>query len=410
MMSTDDLKTLSDDDLLRRLADLVRQSRRIEATIIVHIAEVDERRLYLRDAPSMFAYCTQVLHLSEHEAYARITVARASRRYSDLLTMLRDGRLHLSGIGKLVPHLTDENAAGLLARATHKTKKQIEELVAGIAPKPDIPATVRKVPVRQTPELGPDRVALRSGLLLAPLSPTIQAPHPPHPEKPAPLPPAAPMVAVTPLSPARYKVQFTATAELRDKLEKLQTLLRADLATAVDLAVTEKLERLAAKRFAVTKSPRKSLDETDTSPRSRYLPAPVRRTVRERDGDQCTFTLRSGERCPERRGLEFHHHDPYGRGGSHDPNNVRLMCRQHNAYVAELDYGKQRMEMHRRRGDRVREAPPRYGRPVHRHRPGSFGTGTAASVFVTTMQLISNQRVIAGTALTKRWLRRHGRA
>lgn len=109
--STDDLKTVSDDELPRRLTDLVHQSRRVEATIIVHIAEVDERRLYLRDAPSMFA-CTQVLHLSEHEAYARITVARAARRHPALLTMLRDSRLHLSGIGKLVPHLMDANGRG----------------------------------------------------------------------------------------------------------------------------------------------------------------------------------------------------------------------------------------------------------------------------------------------------------
>jgi len=46
----------------------------------------------------MFAYCTEVLHLSE--AYLRITAARASRRYPLLLSMLADGRLHLSGIGR----------------------------------------------------------------------------------------------------------------------------------------------------------------------------------------------------------------------------------------------------------------------------------------------------------------------
>ena len=105
MTSTHELKSLSDDELLRRLAELVQRSRRVEAVLVAHIAEVDERRLYIREAPSMFAYCTQVLHLSEHEAYARITVARASRRHQVLLAMLSDGRLHLSGIGKLVPHL-----------------------------------------------------------------------------------------------------------------------------------------------------------------------------------------------------------------------------------------------------------------------------------------------------------------
>jgi len=309
----------------------------------------------------MFGYCTQVLHLSEHEAYARITVARASRRYPVLLAMLRDGRLHASGIGKLVPHLTDANADELLARATHKTKRQIEELVAASAPKPDLPAAVRKVPVRDTAvstaDLGPDRVAMPGDTLRVPFVPTVHLPRPvvrPHGPFGTRAYTARRSGRGHPLSPARYKVQFTASAGLRDKLERLQALLRQDLATAIEAAVTEKLERLEAKRFGLTKAPR-NLDQTDIAPRSRYLPASIRRSVRERDGDQCTFALRSGNRCPERRGLEFHHREPYGRGGAHDPDNVCLMCRQPNAYVAELEYGKERMEKYRRRGDRVSE-------------------------------------------------------
>ena len=62
-----------------------------------------------------------------------------------LLTMLEDGRLHLSGIVELAPHLTDENCDELLARATHKTKREILELVAEIAPKPDVPPVMRKL-------------------------------------------------------------------------------------------------------------------------------------------------------------------------------------------------------------------------------------------------------------------------
>jgi hypothetical protein len=63
------LASVSDDELLRRLSELLRQSRRVEADLVAHIAEVDERRLYAREAcPSMFVYCTAVLHLSEPEA------------------------------------------------------------------------------------------------------------------------------------------------------------------------------------------------------------------------------------------------------------------------------------------------------------------------------------------------------
>jgi hypothetical protein len=160
-----DLARVRDDELLHRLERVVRQSRRVESVLVAHIAEVDARRVYVRHAPSMYAYCTRILHLSEHEAYVRIAVARVSRRYPELLAMLADGRLHLSGIAKLVPHLTDENRHELLARATHKTKTQIEELIAARVPQPDVAAAMRKLPVRSAPgadpQLGLDRVGSR---------------------------------------------------------------------------------------------------------------------------------------------------------------------------------------------------------------------------------------------------------
>ena len=141
------LHSVPDDELLARLADLLRESRRTESELVAHIAEVDARKLYARQAcPSMFAYCTEALHLSEAEAYLRIAAARASREYPLLLEMLADGRLHLSGIGKLSPHLKHDNAAVLLTRAAHKSKRQIEELIAALAPRPDAPSMVRKLP------------------------------------------------------------------------------------------------------------------------------------------------------------------------------------------------------------------------------------------------------------------------
>jgi hypothetical protein len=40
------LRAVGDDDLLARLTALVRQSRHVEADLVAHISEVDERRLY----------------------------------------------------------------------------------------------------------------------------------------------------------------------------------------------------------------------------------------------------------------------------------------------------------------------------------------------------------------------------
>ncbi len=48
------LQSLSDNDLLRRLSEHLQNSRRVEADLIGHIAEVDRRRLYARHSPSLF--------------------------------------------------------------------------------------------------------------------------------------------------------------------------------------------------------------------------------------------------------------------------------------------------------------------------------------------------------------------
>ncbi len=369
------LHSVPDDELLRRLGELVSHSRRVEVDLVSHIGEVEERRLYAREAfPSMFAYCTGVLHLSEAEAYLRITVARAGREHSVLLTMLGDGRLHLSGIVKLLPILTRENRDWLLQRATHRSKRQIVALVAELSPRPDVPSQMRKLPQRravalptapQAPyrpfELGPDRVkavptptategSSRAGAGPSELGPDRVEPsgNPTaalHSASSLVLPPAPPRPAVVePLSPGRYKVQFTASEELHDKLERLAALMRAemprgDLAAIIEAAVTEKLERIEARRYAKTSAPRQELADADTSPSSRHIPAAVRRAVRERDANRCRYVDERGRRCSERHRLEFHHRHPFGMGGDHSPDNLRLLCPSHNRYLAEIDYG-----------------------------------------------------------------------
>jgi len=348
---------ISDDELLRGLSKLLQESRRVESDLVAHIGEVEHRRLFVRYASSMFTYVTEALNLSEHEAYLRIGVARAARKHPMVLEMLRDGRLHLSGIARLAPLLTEANREMVLARAEGKSKREIEELVAELSPREDVPATIRKLPERKETnkpnrlgQLVPERVE-QENLGVETAAPSLPAP-----------PPARPSV-VKPIAPARYKVAFTASAELRDKLERLRALMRSsvpdgDLATILEEAVTEKLERLESKRFGKTKAPRKSLAETKTSASSRYIPAAVKRAVHERDRGQCAYIDPDGRRCTETERLEFHHHKPFGRGGDHSVGNIQLACRAHNGYYAERDYGKEVMERYRlkrRSGSRVSE-------------------------------------------------------
>jgi len=133
-----------------------------------------------------------------------------------------------------------------------------------------------------------------------------------------------------------------------------------DLASVVEAAVTEKLERVEAKRFGQTNKPRKSVEEADTSPGSRYVSAPVRRFVWKRDGGRCGDLSPDGRRCTARKGLEYHHDVPYGFDGDRTPENIRLLCKVHNALRAERDFGKETMDLYRRSNDHVSEPLPVY--------------------------------------------------
>src|SRR3989337_58419 len=138
---------LSDQDLLARTMQLAREERQVTALLIAHLAEVDARRLYLAEGySSLFTYCTEVLRLSEHAAYGRIAAARAARRFPLVLEMLAEGAVTLTTVGLLASHLTTENHGNLLDRARHKTKRAVEELIAGLAPQPPVPAVVPRLP------------------------------------------------------------------------------------------------------------------------------------------------------------------------------------------------------------------------------------------------------------------------
>jgi 5-methylcytosine-specific restriction endonuclease McrA len=129
-----------------------------------------------------------------------------------------------------------------------------------------------------------------------------------------------------------------------------------DLGVLIEIAVGEKLARLETRRFGAKSRPRRRpTDEARSQgdpPSSRHIPASVRRAVRERDRDRCTYLDAEGRRCVERDRLEYHHRRPFGLGGGHEPENVCLMCRAHNVYQAERDYGQSAM-MRFRRGANV---------------------------------------------------------
>ena len=285
---------LSDHDLLNRIHRAAHDERRATAELIALLAELDARRLYLAQGfSSLFTYCTQALHLSEHAAYNRIEAARAVRQYPDILEMLESGAVTLTTIRLLAPHLTAENQAAVLSQARHKPKRDVEELVATLAPQADA---------------------------------------------------SAPRPMLLPLTTESYQLQFTVNRDAYESLRRVQDLLRhsvpdGNVGVIFERAIALLLKTVERRRIGATDRP-KSMPAatTTTTTRSRHIPAAIRRAVWRRDGGRCAFKGLAGP-CKETGFLEYHHVVPFARGGRTSIDNIELRCRAHNQYEAEQQFG-----------------------------------------------------------------------
>ena len=345
-MSPYRLSHLSDALLLRALSALVAQDRATTARLLAHLAEVDARKLYLPAAyPSMFAYSVGELGLSEDAAYRRIQVARTARQFPAIFAALAEGRLHLTGVLLLAPHLTTVNADELLCAATGKRKAEIEEWLARRFPRSELLPLVQGLPaaLHADEQLAPERVGRHPGLSA-----------PARIEAPAPRP-------LTPVAPERYALQLTIGQGTHDKLRHAQALLShqvpsGEVAEVLDRALDALIARLERRKFAATTRPSRRPRRASANPR--HIPAEVKRAVWQRDGGQCTFVSDSGHRCPARNLLEFDHRDEVARGGRATVERIRLRCRAHNQYTAEGTFGRGFMDRKREEAaaERARKA------------------------------------------------------
>jgi hypothetical protein len=245
----DEVRRIADDELLSRVERLVKADRALSVKLLVHLGEVEARKLYLeRGYSSMYDYCMTALGMSEAETYLRLLAAKTGKRLPLVLERLAEGGLHLTAIKLLAPLLTEENHVALLDRARGMSKRQLEVLVAEVAPKGDVPERLRKLPearvasavaAGQAMSVQDDGAALSQAgggaavvtaadggvatLLAAAGRPSLALPAAPAPFVLQP-PPA--QGSTTPLSPGRFKLELTLGQEAHDQLQQLRELLR----------------------------------------------------------------------------------------------------------------------------------------------------------------------------------------
>lgn len=309
-----------------------------KADMLGLLGEIVARRAFV---PEGFAdpkdYCVRALGMTPDQAIRRLRAARTAHEYPALLPALAAGRLGVTAVNTLAPHLTAENCVELIALAAGKTIEELERaLRARLAP--PSARVLERVPDTGSPN---DRNAV---IAMGPQAPA-----------PADLgvarEPAQAMVPVF-VAPEPVARRIAITASVQAKLEYAKALLAhttRDEAEVLERALDSLIAKLEAKRFAKTARPRPARASADP----RHMPAQVRRAVVERDGGRCTFVGDHGHRCGTRDWLQFDHVVPVAKGGRSTVENVRLRCRAHNQLEAERAFGEAFM-----RGKRpAREAP-----------------------------------------------------
>jgi hypothetical protein len=204
---------LSDHDLLDRIVALAGKERETSAELVAHLAALDARpSLYAsRGYGSLFSYCTQALRLSEDATCNRIDAARAARRFPMILDLLASGAVSLATVRMLRPHLTEENHVAVLTKATGRSRQDVLELIAELAPRPDVPSSVRKLPA-----------ALPAAMASVPVAPAPAVAAVP-PVEPAPsilTPPLVPRSVIEPTSPGA--IASSSPWQGRDQLRRLR--------------------------------------------------------------------------------------------------------------------------------------------------------------------------------------------
>jgi 5-methylcytosine-specific restriction endonuclease McrA len=401
--SFDSVATLSEQELLDHFEGLVVRDRRMTAELLVTIAEIDERKIWAKHGcPSMFTFCMERFHMSEQVTAKRLWAARTARRFPVILPMVERGELHLGAIHLLARHLTAENHAGVLERAKHKSCRQVELLIAALAPRADVPSRIRAMPGLRSAgarEGGPAAESIGAGSIASDAAladrdhaagiadqqlsadnkvvgtvsdwRSARASESGTVTKP-----------IVPLSPRCYKIEITVDEATHDKLRSLQDLLSRsetgrDPAAIISRAIDVLLDRTLARRAGCTDRPKPTQEQRTGSirlpgraatsqrkRRSRTIPAAVRREVWRRDCGRCCFVDAFGRRCAATSNVEFHHRKPFAAGGEDTSENIELRCAAHNQYQADLDFGRSFMD-----GRRGKKAPPSMDRSREKSAP-----------------------------------------
>lgn len=341
-------KNLSNFELEKTLKASVLDENKLKIQILHLLAEVERRRLYSKDQPSLFEYCVRVLKYSSAAAQRRIDSMRAMKLIPELEQKIISGELNLSSIAQAQSFFRHEAKAGkiysvqdkkeVLAKLQNKSSKECVQELISISPQ-SVPSERRRELTIEKTEL---KVVLNKELVakLDKIKALMSHRNPNMTDQELiEIMANALLEKIDPMEKAKRSEIREKKSDLKKdrELERSQEL-KVDREGKVDRELTGKALGQMDNEFAndrLLAAPALPMAEV----KSRYVPAALKREVYLRDQGKCSHV-----NCESKRFLEFDHVLPFSMGGETTAENLRLLCHAHNqrAAIDQLGFEKMR--------------------------------------------------------------------
>jgi len=335
------LRSLSDSEILTRTSALVSRERAITLDLLMHLGEVERRKLFLElGHSSMFDYLVIGFRYSTSAAKRRLCASRCIAEYPRALDLLKANEINLSTILQVSKLLKPETGAEILERICGKSQREVEAIVAEHEPLEALPrdrarTVVVRVPataeIAAKPTEASDR---RVGDTSRSPGATVSLPEVQDRNGPKVASPSQPPMTFE----RRAIVQFSAREEVMNKLARVRSLashrlpMNAPLEQLIEFLTdyfTEREDPNARHERREARSNAKPANPPKHSS-ARAIPARVRDEVFVRDQGECRYVGPDGRRCGSRHVVQIDHIKPVARGGSASIDNLRLLCAYHN--------------------------------------------------------------------------------
>jgi len=288
-------------NIIARLKNLRHQEHECTVEIIESLVQCNREKAYLEHGCStLWDFLVRELKYSNAAASRRYKAMKCAERFPQVIGMLRRHELSLSTLAQAESLLGESSdPKDLLERLAGKSHREVERVVALERPVPRKPKEIVR------------RVAVKPKQASTPL---LEAP------------------AMEPVE-ERVTLRTSLSTEKFEAFEEARAIVsRKNPGATVEDVFNEMVEF-----FLKHKAPRQRKPANPKS-RTRHIPVATRDQVMLRDKQRCTFRSRSGHKCNSTHNLQIDHIKPFALGGTHDPNNLRVLCAAHNRHVARMTF------------------------------------------------------------------------